>query len=162
MSNYITTYEMENLFSVTDTMLTDADIKIISRSGDTLRLMYNNKAFDARIKHFNYETKEAKINVNGFDFKIKIKEPLDHLINELGFLSANKHSVKEVKSPMPGLVVNIFMEVGQEVSEGEKLLTLEAMKMENILKSPGSGTIKSIRIQKGNSVDKNQILIDFE
>jgi biotin carboxyl carrier protein len=91
-----------------------------------------------------------------------MKEPLDHLINDLGFLKASKHSVKEIKSPMPGLVVNIFVEEGQSVAEGEKLLSLEAMKMENILKSPGDGIIKSVKVSKGNSVDKNQILVVFE
>ncbi|MEY3419934.1 MAG: hypothetical protein RIR48_214, partial [Bacteroidota bacterium] len=111
---------------------------------------------------FDHQTKKAWINVSGFDFRIKINEPLDKLINDLGFLKAAKHSVKEIKSPMPGMVVNIFVKEGDSVLEGEKLLTLEAMKMENILKSPGEGIIKKINIEKTQSVDKNQILIEFE
>ena len=63
---------------------------------------------------------------------------------------------------MPGLVVNIFVKEGDAVLEGDKLLTLEAMKMENILKSPGDGIIKKINIGKTQTVDKNQILIEFE
>lgn len=162
MNKYKTTYEIENLSTIGDEILDNTDIKIISQEGNVIRLLYNNKSYQLLVKRFDPEKKEAKINVDGYDFEVKVKEPLDHLINELGFLKANKHSVKEIKSPMPGLVVNIFVEVGQTVNEGDKLLSLEAMKMENILKAPGEGIIKAILIDKGNSVDKNQVLIAFE
>jgi biotin carboxyl carrier protein len=162
LNKYKTTYEIENLSTIEDELLDNTDIKIISQEGNVIRLLYNNKSYQLLVKRFDPEKKEAKINVDGYDFEVKVKEPLDHLINELGFLKASKHSVKEIKSPMPGLVVNIFVEIGQTVNEGDKLLSLEAMKMENILKAPGDGIIKSILINKGNSVDKNQVLIAFE
>ncbi|MBL0100737.1 MAG: acetyl-CoA carboxylase biotin carboxyl carrier protein subunit [Saprospiraceae bacterium] len=157
-----TSYDIIGLTSLEDTDLASKDIRIVSRKGDNVKLFYDNKSYNAKIKKFDPETKFALINVSGFDFKIKINEPLDMLIQELGFLKASRHSVKEIKSPMPGLVVSIFVSVGQTVTEGEKLLSLEAMKMENIIKSPGDGTIKHIHVSKGNSIDKNQLLIEFE
>ncbi len=157
-----TTYEVEGLDSFTDEYLHTKDIRIITMVGNKIKLLYDQKAYEAVIKDFDPETKRAWINVSGFDFRIKINEPLDKLIHELGFLRASKHSVKEIKSPMPGLVVNFFVNVGQTVVEGDKLLSLEAMKMENILKSPGDGVIKTIHVSKGQSVDKNQLLIEFE
>ncbi len=157
-----TTYEIVGMDSFTDENLRTRDIRIISRIGNKVKVLYNQKAFEAVIKDFNAETKNAWINVSGFDFRVKINEPLDKLIQELGFLQTSKHSVKQIKSPMPGLVVNFYVKVGQTVVEGDKLLSLEAMKMENILKSPGEGIIKSIHVSKGQSVDKNQLLIEFE
>lgn len=62
---------------------------------------------------------------------------------------------------MPGMVLNILVTEGQEVKKGDALIILEAMKMENILKSPTDGTIKKIAITKGFAVEKNQLLIQF-
>ncbi|MFZ1749975.1 MAG: acetyl-CoA carboxylase biotin carboxyl carrier protein subunit [Saprospiraceae bacterium] len=157
-----TTFEISGLGSFNEEELLSKDIRIVSRKKNLVQLIYNHKSYEAVIKNFDPQTKQAWINLAGFDFRIKINEPLDKLINDLGFLQAVKHSVKEIKSPMPGLVVTIYVDEGQSVAEGEKLLSLEAMKMENILKSPGEGVIKTIRVEKGQTVDKNQILIDFE
>ena len=146
----------------TEEDLMKRDFRILTREGNTLKLLLDNKAYSALLKHIDLQEKVCVVNISGFDFTIKINEPLDQLVHALGFLKSVKTSVKEIKSPMPGLVVQVFVIVGQEVVEGEKLLSLEAMKMENILKSPGIGIIKTINIQKGNSVEKNQILIEFE
>ena len=63
---------------------------------------------------------------------------------------------------MPGLILEINVEVGQEVVENDPLLILEAMKMENSFVSPRDGKIKSIAVVKGQAVDKGQLLIEFE
>jgi biotin carboxyl carrier protein len=70
--------------------------------------------------------------------------------------------IKEIKAPMPGLVLDLEVEPGQTVSQGDVLLILEAMKMENVLKSPGDGIVKSIAVKKGDAVEKGQILIEME
>lgn len=157
-----TTYRIDGINTIPDSELDQQKIRVLSRTGDSIRLIHDNKTYDAIIKDFDPQLKKALVNISGINFQITIEEPIDLLINELGFLKSSKHSVKEIKSPMPGLVVQIFVEEGQSVEEGQKLLSLEAMKMENILKSPGEGVIKSILTTEGNSVDKNQILIEFE
>ena len=102
-------YEIDDLHTFDDETLSSKDIRIVSREGNIIKLFFDNKSYQAVIKDFDPQTKKAWINVSGFDFRIKINEPLDKLINDLGFLKAAKHSVKEIKSPMPGLVVNIFV-----------------------------------------------------
>jgi biotin carboxyl carrier protein len=74
-------------------------------------------------------------------------------------LAAKK--VNEVKAPMPGMVLKILVKDGDEVKKGDPLLVLEAMKMENILKSPTDGVIKKIAAVTGVAVEKNQLLIQF-
>ncbi len=64
----------------------------------------------------------------------------------------------ELKAPMPGMIVRYEKEVGDEVSEGETVVVLEAMKMENALPAPVSGTIKAINFSSGDSVAKNDVL----
>ena len=63
---------------------------------------------------------------------------------------------------MPGRIVSVAVQVGDEVGVGQELLTLEAMKMENVLKSEGVGTVKSIAIAANDVVDKGAVLISFE
>ena len=59
------------------------------------------------------------------------------------------------------MVLNVLVKEGDDVKKGDALIILEAMKMENILKSPSDGHIKKIAINKGLAVEKNQILIQF-
>lgn len=64
-----------------------------------------------------------------------------------------------VRSPMPGTIVDINVSVGQTVKEGETLLILEAMKMENEIVSPSSATVKEIAVTKGANVNTNDVLV---
>ncbi len=66
-----------------------------------------------------------------------------------------------LRAPMPGLVLRILAEPGQEVAAGTGLVVLEAMKMENELKSPAAGTVGAIRVQPGQAVEKGQVLVEF-
>jgi biotin carboxyl carrier protein len=70
--------------------------------------------------------------------------------------------VKEVKAPMPGLVLDIRVVPGQMVQKGDVLLILEAMKMENAIKSATDGVVKQVKAIKGQSVEKNQLMIVFD
>ena len=64
-----------------------------------------------------------------------------------------------LKAPMPGLVVAIPVEEGQEIKKGQVILILESMKMQNELKSPRDGTIGRIRVKAGESVEQKQTLM---
>ena len=65
----------------------------------------------------------------------------------------------EVYAPMPGLIVDVRVNVGDEVAEGDTIVILESMKMQNELKAPRAGTIQTIQCNKGDTVDKNVLLI---
>jgi len=70
-------------------------------------------------------------------------------------------SGKAVRCPMPGLVASITVGEGQEVKAGETLAVVEAMKMENILRAERDGTIKKIRVKKGDSVAVDAVIMEF-
>ena len=80
----------------------------------------------------------------------------------MGFEIGASKKVNDIKAPMPGLILEISVAVGDEVEENDQLLILEAMKMENVISSPRAGVIKSIAVNQGETVDKNSLLIAFE
>lgn len=65
----------------------------------------------------------------------------------------------KIKSPMPGMIVAVPVEAGQQVEKGDTLVVLESMKMQNELKAPRAGTVSSLRVKTGDSVDQNQVLV---
>ena len=65
----------------------------------------------------------------------------------------------KMEAPMPGTILDIRVKVGDKVSDGQVVLVLEAMKMENEIVSPVDGTIASVMVKKGDTVDSGDILI---
>lgn len=64
-----------------------------------------------------------------------------------------------LKAPMPGLVVDVPVEAGDDVQEGQVLLVLESMKMQNELKSPREGVVSRVRVEVGDSVERQETLL---
>jgi len=100
--------------------------------------------------------------LQGDIFNLGIKDPLDQMLDKMGFGVITEKQIKEIKAPMPGLVLEISVSDGQEVAAGDKMLILEAMKMENSINIPSIATIKKILVKKGQAVDKGQVLIELE
>ena len=80
----------------------------------------------------------------------------------MGFTIGKAKQINIIKAPMPGLILEISVFIGQTVQENDNLLILTAMKMENSLRSPRDGVIKSIDVNVGDSVIKGDLLIEFE
>ena len=110
----------------------------------------------------NREEKTCILKVNNLEITVAIEDQYDALLKQLGMDNMNNQKVNEVKAPMPGLVLNILVEPGQVIAKGDGLFVLEAMKMENIIKSPVDTVVKSIEVEKGVAVVKNQVLVRFE
>jgi biotin carboxyl carrier protein len=67
----------------------------------------------------------------------------------------------QLKAPMPGLVVSVLVEEGQAVKQGQVLLVLESMKMQNELKAPRDGTIAKVRVKPGDTVEQKQLMLSL-
>jgi biotin carboxyl carrier protein len=105
---------------------------------------------------------EIKFLINGQLFEYRLEDLGDKLIKKLGLKDKEISTEISVKSPMPGLIKEVFIQEGDKLKKGDPLLILEAMKMENTLKCPLDELIvTSIRIQKGQSVEKNECLVRF-
>jgi biotin carboxyl carrier protein len=126
-----------------------------------LHFIYKNKSYNAEVVSENHEDKTSVVKINGKLYEVAIEDQFDSLLKEMGMGSGSGKVAREVKAPMPGLVLSISVTEGQEVQKGDNLLVLEAMKMENMLKSATEGVVKKIYITKGDKVEKNQVLIEF-
>ena len=124
-------------------------------------VLHNGKSYLAEVISVDKQSKEVRLKLNGKPQTIKLQDEYDQLVEKMG-LSANIiHKISAIKAPMPGLVLSILVEPGQEVVHGEPMVILEAMKMENIIKSPGEGTVKRIVVAKGKPVEKGEVLIEM-
>jgi biotin carboxyl carrier protein len=125
-------------------------------------ILYKNRSFNAQLVEVRSETKTFVLKINEHTYEIALKDRFDLLLEKMGMSQAASTKVNDLKAPMPGLIVDIKVAVGQEIQKGDTVLILEAMKMENVLKSPGSGKVKTIKVNPRESVEKNQVLIVFE
>ena len=133
-------------------------LKINSRS---FHILYDNKSFNAELIDFDKEQKTCSVKVCNTIYSMKMTDQFDELLHQLGMDNLNTATISEIKAPMPGLVLRILASVGQEVQKGGNLLVLEAMKMENIIKAPADVIIKSVKVNPGDKVEKNQVMMIF-
>jgi propionyl-CoA carboxylase alpha chain len=103
-----------------------------------------------------------RIRVRGADLKVHVRTPRQHDLAALMPEKLPPDTSKFLLCPMPGLIVKISVEEGQEVQEGQALATVEAMKMENILKAERKGVVKKINCAAGASLKVDDIIMEFE
>jgi biotin carboxyl carrier protein len=139
-----------------------SQLDAVNLDSNSFHILHGSKSFRAEILSANFHQKKYVIKVNNNSYTVEIANNLDLLIKELGFEVGLAKQVNAIKAPMPGLILEISVIVGQVVKENDSLLILEAMKMENSFLSPRDGTIKSISVLLGDAVDKGQLLIEFE
>ncbi|MEO9485861.1 MAG: biotin/lipoyl-containing protein [Ekhidna sp.] len=136
------------------------DGEVVKINENTLKVFKENMIY--RVEIVDLLGKEMKLKVNDHLLDIKVTDHIDRILNKLGMNVAASTSVKDVKAPMPGSILNILITEGVEVKQGDQLLVLEAMKMENVIKSPGEGKVDKIHVAEKENVEKNQVLISFE
>lgn len=125
-------------------------------------VLKDNTPYKAELVSADFISKKYTVKVNNNTYEVAISDALHELIKSMGIETGKAKVVNAIKAPMPGLILEINVSVGQQVKENDPLLILEAMKMENSFLSPRDGIIKSIAVEKGNTVDKGQLLIEFE
>ncbi|AWW30056.1 acetyl-CoA carboxylase biotin carboxyl carrier protein subunit [Echinicola strongylocentroti] len=119
------------------------------------------KSYQVELVKMDLSQKELTLKINNKSANIKIKDKFDLLLEKLGMNGKANSKLTSVNAPMPGLILEINVQEGDKVKNGQPVMILEAMKMENIIKSPGDGTVKKIHVSTGDSVEKKQVLIQF-
>lgn len=137
-------------------------LDLLPTGEDTLHILQNNRAHHVEVIRTDFARKTVTLEINGNKYTVQIEDEYDLLVKKMGLSVGGSQAIKNIKAPMPGLILDILVEPGQAVTKGEQLLILEAMKMENVLKAEGDGVIKSVEVKKGDAVDKGQILLETE
>jgi acetyl/propionyl-CoA carboxylase alpha subunit len=137
-------------------------IDLVKKSPTEFNLIKDHCSFNAKLVEADTTGKKQKIEAEGEIFDIEIKDELDQALEKMGFGSASNKQVKEIRAPMPGLVLEIAVTDGQDVMEGDKILILEAMKMENSIIIHNPAKIKKVIVTAGQAVEKGQVLVELE
>lgn len=103
-----------------------------------------------------------RIRNRGADLQVHVRTPRQAALAEHMLEKVPPDTSKMLLCPMPGLIVKVDVEVGQEVQEGQALCTVEAMKMENILRAERKGTVSKINASAGDSLAVDDIIMEFE
>ncbi len=136
-------------------------LDLIDFDSGQFHILHDEKSFTAKLISTDFENKIFHIRINGNPYHIRVFDQFDQLVDRLGLSAVVSNKVKDIKAPMPGLVLDVNVSAGQEVNKGDKLVILEAMKMENVIKSEGEGVVKEVHVEKGATVDKGQMLIEM-
>jgi propionyl-CoA carboxylase alpha chain len=103
-----------------------------------------------------------RMRLRGADLKVHVQSPRQKQLAGLMLEKLPPDTSKFLLCPMPGLIAKILVNEGEEVQEGQALATVEAMKMENILKAERKGVVKKITAAAGASLKVDEVIMEFE
>jgi propionyl-CoA carboxylase alpha chain len=119
-------------------------------------LLVDNRSYEVLIEQ---DDDGLKVLLEGKLYVLRVEDEERHRLSQL----VRPHEMPEkdlpVPTPMPGLVVSVAVEPGQQVAAGELLLVLESMKMENELRAPREGEVRSVSVSAGDLVEADQVLL---
>lgn len=147
------------IFPIDNATLAAADIAKVSAT--EFNCISNNRSVNVQVLSEDIAANKIQVCIDGEVFEVEIKDSLYQMLDEMGFSKTVVKQVKEVKAPMPGVVLDIAVLEGDAVKEGDKLLTLGAMKMENSITISSDAVIKCIAVKPGQAVDKGQVLVEL-
>jgi propionyl-CoA carboxylase alpha chain len=107
-------------------------------------------------------TQGFRLRTRGADLKVNVRSPRQAELAALMPQKLPPDTSKMLLCPMPGLIVKVDVEEGQEVQEGQALCTVEAMKMENILRAERKGVVTKINAEPGDSLAVDEVIMEFE
>jgi biotin carboxyl carrier protein len=113
---------------------------------------------DGRVYEATVSGSHVRIGRNEFD--VRLVDP--KRLRGRGSDVEHSDGIAEIKTAMPGKVVRILVEAGAEIAKGDGVVVVEAMKMQNELKSPKAGVVKEVRISEGGTVSAGDILATIE
>jgi biotin carboxyl carrier protein len=141
---------------------TAANVDICPLPNGQISILLNGRSFTAIPESTDRKKKTTTLSIGGRPYEMHIKEPIDQLLSNMGMDMSAMAKVEPIKAPMPGLVLRLLVQPGQEIVKGDSLLVLEAMKMENVLKASGPGKVKAIKVAERTAVEKGMVLIEME
>jgi biotin carboxyl carrier protein len=125
------------------------------------RILFRTGTKIYKIDNITAENQQISFTINGTHIKATVKDEQELLLEKLGFATAAVHSAGNVSAPMPGKILDILITPGEEISTGQPVLILEAMKMENEIKAVTDGIVDALHVKKGDNVEKNQTLLEI-
>ena len=104
----------------------------------------------------------AVFRINGVRRSVRVLDDRAKLLEKMGMSVKAGMSSGDITAPMPGKVLQVLVKEGDVVEEGQPLVVLEAMKMENVIKATADGTVSAVEAKQGLAVEKGALLVGFE
>ncbi len=136
-------------------------VSITTAGNQRYHLLEQHHSATVRLLDADQIGKKQQLEVEGETFAVEIRDALDQVVEKMGYSTGVQKQVKQIKAPMPGLILEISVEEEMELEEGAKLLILVAMKMENSITIGSAAKIKTVHVKVGQAVEKGQLLIDL-
>ncbi len=140
----------------------DTPVIINNLANGSISVQIGSVTHEADLVDFDPISKTVTIKINQNKYVVKVQEPIDQLIKKLGINIATSTKVNTLKSPMPGLILKVFVTNGQAIKKGDALISLEAMKMENVYKALLDGMVDEVLVTEKQTVEKGTTLIKFK
>ncbi len=136
------------------------EYKVLSEEKNQIVLEINSNIYN--VVYSKKSNEKFQIVAKGQNYEVEVLTELQDKAKKLNAERRKNSGETLIKAPMPGLVLRMEVEQGNEVAEGTSLFILEAMKMENEIKSEISGTIKEVKVSQGESVEKGAVILIIE
>lgn len=125
-------------------------------------LVHQGRSYKVLVLKRDKEAGTVRVRIGAHCHTVRLEDERSRLMQLLGIDRGARAMASELKAPMPGLVLKVLVKDGDAVKKDDPLLVLEAMKMENVIKSTGEGVVKKAHVQAGAAVEKGQLLLSFE
>lgn len=133
------------------------DIEVSVPEKDVLLVKNSNKISQVFVSPRSDSPSDFGVTIHGQTVTVEVVDP--RRFRGAGSGDEHNEGLAEIKTAMPGKVVRILVESGVEVAKGDGIIVVEAMKMQNELKSPKDGVVKDIRAAEGQTVNAGDILV---
>lgn len=122
-------------------------------------VLFGGRSYDMLVET---ERSNYVVTFRAEQFHVQVEDERTRRLNTGRKAPAIPHGELSIKAPIPGLVVKVLVEKGSEIADGQPVVLLEAMKMENEIRSPRVGIVKSIAATAGRRVEQNEVLLILE
>ncbi len=134
------------------------DGRLAPLGGDAYLLVIDGRP---RVVTVERDGRALRVTHGGTAVDVEVRSPADLLLERFGLDTADASAEREVRAPMPGLVLRMLVTPGQAVHAGEGVVVLEAMKMENELTAPADGVVAAVHAAPGAAVAKGDLLVEL-
>lgn len=124
-------------------------------------LLVDGQSFEVDVRSNGYDNRKV-VFMKGQEISVEIEAYNLGQLRKTAGISSAATMEKLLRAPMPGLVLDVKVSAGQNITRDQPLVVVEAMKMENVIKAQGDGVIKALHVRSGASVEKGDKLLEFE
>lgn len=155
----ISTAGAEPVMITSDALLS---LDVVATGSGSYHLLWEGKSFHFEVVSVDLDAKRLKIRSGGQLFELMVNDALELMIERLGLQRHRSNALEQLRAPMPGLVLKLLVNPGDTIQPGDPVVILEAMKMENVIKSTGHGTVDQLLVREGQPVEKEAVLMTFK